>query len=62
MMTKEEIQGRLAKLVQEHGKWTFDIPLPRLKRVSQIVDDLAAKPQALSKRLGPEGSLSYHVE
>ena len=25
MMTKEEIQGRLAKLVQEQGEWAFDI-------------------------------------
>jgi 2-polyprenyl-3-methyl-5-hydroxy-6-metoxy-1,4-benzoquinol methylase len=65
MMTKEEIQGRLAKLVQEHGEWSFDIPLAhgvwtrgneklphtRLKRVLQIVHDLGAKPISSSRIL-----------
>lgn len=58
MMTKLEIENRIAKLVKEYGEWTFDIPLPdgvwtggnrgiphtRLKRVSQIIQDVSPMP------------------
>ncbi len=60
MMTKEELESRLAVLEAEHGAWTYDIPLPhgvwtngnrglphtRLKRMVQIVRDLSTKPIA----------------
>jgi SAM-dependent methyltransferase len=58
MQTKELLQQKLDALRLEHGDWTYDIPLPfdiwtkgnlqiphtRLKRIVQIIHDLAGKP------------------
>jgi 2-polyprenyl-3-methyl-5-hydroxy-6-metoxy-1,4-benzoquinol methylase len=57
-MDKNELIGQMNKLKEEYGDWAYDIPLPfdvwtrgnlkiphtRLKRIVQIVTDLAGKP------------------
>lgn len=57
-MDKNELTGQMNKLKEEYGDWAYDIPLPfdvwtrgnlkiphtRLKRIVQIVTDLAGKP------------------
>jgi len=57
-MDKNELTGQMNKLKEEYGDWAYDIPLPfdvwtrgnlkiphtRLKRILQIVTDLAGKP------------------
>lgn len=57
-MSKEELEQRIAELVQQYGEWSFDIPLPhntwtrgneqlphtRLKRLIQTIADLSPKP------------------
>lgn len=65
MVTKQEIENRLAELVKQHGEWTYDIPLPhgvwtrgdlkiphtRLKRILQVIGDLSTKPLSSCKVL-----------
>ena len=57
-MTKTEIQNKMDRLIREHGEWSYNIPLghdiwtrgnehfphTRLRRMVQIVGDLAGKP------------------
>lgn len=64
-MTRDDLEKRLAELVEKYGEWTFDIPLPhgvwtsgnrgepqtRLRRVMQIFQDLSIKPLAQSRVL-----------
>jgi SAM-dependent methyltransferase len=60
MQNREDLQRLLDAVRRDHGEWSFDIPLPfgvwtrgnlqiphtRLKRVVQVVSDLAEKPLA----------------
>lgn len=58
MTTKEELEKGIKELIERHGDWSYDIPLPhgvwtrgnldqpfmRLKRILQVAHDLSDKP------------------